>query len=170
MTPREPRRKVLAQARMRRGSIWEDVCIRNVSSRGLLLRTESPPEPGTYVEIRRLSQIIVGRSVWRHGQDFGIRTQDVVDVSAILTDAEWSGTGSPVPGVPHQVERRSDPQRRAGADVAWQFERSRQLSSAIQFLIVAAVGLAAAGFAAGMAYELLSQPLDAVQVHLAGRN
>ncbi|HLZ79362.1 MAG TPA: hypothetical protein VKQ09_08490, partial [Sphingomonas sp.] len=113
---------------------------------------------------------IVGRSVWRHGQDFGVRTQDVVDVGAILTDVEWSGTGLPVPEMPHQMEWRSDPQRRAAADVAWQFERSRRLSSAIQFLIVAAVGLAAAGFAAGMAYELLSRPLDAVQIRLAGRN
>ncbi len=170
MTPREPRRKVLAHARMRSGGVWEDVCICNVSSRGLLLRTESPPAPGTYVEIRRMSQIIVGRSVWRRGQDFGVRTQDVVDVNAILTDSESPGTGRPMSGMPHQEERRSDPQRQTAGDLAWQLERSRRLSSAFQFLIIAAVGLAAAGFAAAMVYELLSRPLDAVQVHLAGRN
>lgn len=59
---REERVKVLAKARMRDGSAWSDVCLVNLSSRGAGLQCAAPPSTGTYVEIKRGSNVlIVGR-------------------------------------------------------------------------------------------------------------
>lgn len=86
MKPREPRRKVLIPSRMNVDGVWVDVCIHNISSRGLLAKTERPPVPGTYVEIRRGTQIIIGRAVWRSGAHFGIRCQERLNVQVIINE------------------------------------------------------------------------------------
>jgi hypothetical protein len=65
---------VLAKARMRHGNAWSDVCLVNLSSRGAGLQCATPPGPGSYVEIKRGSNVvIVGRVAWSHGHRFGIR-------------------------------------------------------------------------------------------------
>src|SRR5690606_30114952 len=81
---REPRRQVILPARMRVGGQWCDVRIRNVSSRGLMAQGEDAPQTGTYVEIRRADQVVIGRTVWRNGDRFGVRTQDQLNVEALL--------------------------------------------------------------------------------------
>jgi hypothetical protein len=68
---RQERRRVLIPARIKQGAGWTDVCIRNLSPRGLLLHGQSPPRPGSYVEVRRGSYIIVAR-------EYGLRTRSSV--------------------------------------------------------------------------------------------
>lgn len=53
MKPRELRRKVLISARMRTGASWGDVCLLNLSSRGVLAQAAVPPPKGAYIEVRR---------------------------------------------------------------------------------------------------------------------
>ena len=168
MITREPRRHALIDARMRYGSRWVDVSIRNVASRGLLVYADDPPPPGTQVEIRRASHVIIGRAVWRHEGDFGVRTLNVLDVPAILASDERPCVAVPTPNRSRTIERRSDPSRRQTADVTQRYERSRQDSSTLQFMVVVASGLAAAGFVAGMVYEALSTPFETVRALLAG--
>ena len=168
MITREPRHHALIDARMRCGSRWVDVSIRNIASHGLLVYADDPPPPGAQVEIRRASHVIIGRAVWRHEGDFGVRARDVLDVPAILAGDERPRVAAPAPNMSRTIERRSDPSRRSRADMARRYERSRQDSSTLQFMFVVASGLAAAGFVAGMVYEALSTPFDAVRAFLAG--
>lgn len=168
MIMREPRHRTLIDARMRCGSGWVDVSIRNIASHGLLVYADDPPPPGTHVEIRRASHVILGRAVWRHEGDFGVRALDVLDVPAILAGEERSRASGSAPSRPRSVERRSDPGRLPAADMTRRFEKSREDSSTLQFMLIAASGLAAAGFAAGIVYELLATPFSMVRTLLAG--
>src|SRR3546814_3873683 len=60
--PRETRHPVLIPARMRVGQSWIEVVIHNLSSGGALVASDEAPERGTYIEIRRGRQTIIGRS------------------------------------------------------------------------------------------------------------
>lgn len=168
MITRGPRQHTLMDARMWYDSHWVDVSIRNVSSHGLLVHAEDPPPPGTQVEIRRASHVIIGRAIWRHDGDFGVRALDVVDVPGILAGDRHPHAAVPASGMPRTIERRSDPARLQTATVAQRYDASRQDSSTLQFMFVVASGLAAAGFAAGMVYEALSAPFSALRAIFAG--
>jgi hypothetical protein len=163
MKPREPRRTVLIQARMRTGAFWSDIVIHNVSSRGLMVQTEQPPEPGTYVEIRRGAQVIIGRSVWRTVRNFGVLTQDRIDIEAVIKGPELPAAQRPTT---LQPERRADPQRQM-SDVAYRAARSRQTSALLQYIVIGVVSIVAAGFAASEVYALLTRPLTTISSHLS---
>lgn len=163
--PREPRRNVLIQARMRYDGARADVCIRNVSSQGFLIQAAAPPPRGSYVEIFIGSYTVVGRVVWGKGHQFGIRTQVRMDVSA-LAGSFAPSRPAPDPARPSGKRLRPEPQKLSSADLARRHERSRQLSVAIEFGCIAACGAAAALFAAGAVYELLSHPMQRVSQHL----
>lgn len=160
MTKREPRRKVLVRARMRLGNDWSDVTIRNMSSRGLMAQAVDAPVTGSYVEIRRGRQIVIGRTVWCNGQNFGVRTQDRIDVEAIVTEVPQRPQGD-------HAERR-DAATRHAPSAAQRLERSRRISSAAQFLAIGAIGVAAAFYVAQSVFNLLSAPLTAVRAALGG--
>ncbi len=162
MRKREPRRRTLISARMRCGDTWTDVSIRNISSRGLQLETEGPPPPGTYVEVRRGTNVMVGRTMWQSGRRFGVSTQDKLNIPAIIappTDTRAAAAGE-------QVERRTDTRRRMSP--AERAETSRRIASTFQFVIVAGAGLAAAAAVASQVFSLLSRPLAAIGAHLLG--
>lgn len=153
---------------MRCGSRWVDVSIRNIASHGLLVYADDPPAPGTQVEIRRASHVIMGRTVWRHEGDFGVRALAVLDVPAILAGDERLHTTAPARRMPRIIERRSDPAQLKTADMVRRFERSRETSSTLQFIFIVVSGLAVAGFAAGMLYEILAAPFQTVRTLLLG--
>src|SRR3546814_17106618 len=73
--PRETRHPVLIPARMRVGQSWIEVVIHNLSSGGALVASDEAPERGTYIEIRRGRQTIIGRVVWRKHRFLGIQAQ-----------------------------------------------------------------------------------------------
>ncbi len=95
--PREPRQKVVLPARMRAGAGQVDVCIRDISSRGMLIQAGVPPARGTYVEILRPGYSVTGRVVWSKQHKFGVEARGKISLAAVL-------------------ERRSTP--RAGAGTA----------------------------------------------------
>ncbi len=165
MKAREPRRKILIHARMRVDGAWADVCLRDISSRGLLAMTASAPPRGTYVEIFRASIVIVGRVVWSNDRRFGVHTQERLNILAVIGEASKTGSSSN-PGAATVVERRSDPSRLTGAAVAERLERSRQISSAAQFSMLAAASLVAAVTVGTMVHDSLKQSLSAVSSHL----
>lgn len=88
MKPREARRKVLIKARMRRDNGWSDVCIRDISSRGLMLQAASAPARGSVVEVTRGRHMIIARVVWTNGQRFGVNTQERLNVDAIIAEPD----------------------------------------------------------------------------------
>jgi len=146
---------------MRAGLAWADACIRNISSRGLLVQAQEAPLPGTYIEIRRGTHVIIGRVVWRKAGQFGVHTQEGLDLEAIIDEADRSQSGGG-----KRRERRRDPERLTIADVARRLEHSRHVSAMIQFIVFMAAGLLVAGLAASAVYELLAAPMEMVEQHL----
>lgn len=168
MRTREPRRKVFVPARMRSGTIWVDVCIQNMSSRGCLVQAVDPPTSGDYVEIRKQSHVVVGRCVWRQGRMFGIRTQDRIDIEAIVSDAaRLHPQGAAAVAEPARSDRRIAPRKTDLADVAESAERSRRLSARLQFGTFVGAGLGVAVFAASMLQDVLAAPLRTIAAHLS---
>jgi hypothetical protein len=168
MRPREPRRVVMIPSRMQVGAAWTDVCIHNISSRGMLVAADEAPAPGTYVDIRRGSQVIIGRAVWRNGRFFGVRTQDKIDIDAIVREPRLAQRPKPQKPEAASADRRSKARLQADAAVARQLEQSRQAASAMQFVAFGIAGVLAAGVVATGAYEILSRPFAAVETALPG--
>lgn len=161
MKAREPRHPVMVQARMRSGSEWSDVIIHNVSRRGMMLRAAKPPMRGSYVEVRKATMTIIGRAVWVNGQRFGIRTQDVIDMPALLDHAAHQ-LGAAIGLTPPAGERRNAP-RAATITPAQAAERNRQRAAIGQFALIAVVGGVAAWFVADSVHNMLTAPFDAIR-------
>lgn len=162
---REPRRTVLIPSRMQVGAVWVDACIHNMSSRGMMLATDDPPAPGTYVDIRRGTQVVIGRVMWRKDRFFGIRTQDRLDLDAIVNEPRL--TARPQRKDVGAPDRRSRDRLVAEARIGQKVERSRQISMLMQFVVVLALGAAAAVLIGDHAYRLLAAPSRAIEGVLA---
>jgi hypothetical protein len=134
MTPREPRRSVLIRARMRIDGVRVDVCILNISSRGLLLQSSAAPSRATYIEIFCGSLTIVGRVVWSKNRRFGIQTQDRLNVDAVVEQSARPPSARDLASVARPSESRSPaPHKVTAVDVAQRYERSRQISMIFEF-------------------------------------
>lgn len=155
---REPRRNVLADARMRSDDVWSDIRIRNASSRGMMVETTDPPPRGAYIEIRRGALIVIGRVAWSRGQRFGFRSQDKIDVDALMAQAP--GNSKAAARKDESEERRKDPSR-LGETLKGE-ARSRQIASALQYAALGGAGLIAAMIAATLVGEVLSRPFESI--------
>jgi hypothetical protein len=69
---------------MRAGTGWSDVIIGNVSRRGMMLRCPVVPKHGAVVEISYRGGAVVGRVVWSSHDRCGVRTQEPIDLMALL--------------------------------------------------------------------------------------
>lgn len=99
---REERKALVLSARMLADEGWRDVTVRNVSSRGMMLRCATPPARNTFVEIRLQKARVVGRVVWSSEAACGINTQDTIDLSDLLSQ-------SPAKPRKGNIERRAHP-------------------------------------------------------------
>ena len=166
MKPRLPRTLIHVPARMRAGTTWSDVIIKNMSRRGLMAETLQVPTPRSYVEIRRGTQIIVGRVIWTSGRRFGVHTQEAVDFNTIVAEPRLlSRPRSNGEGTPDAIERRNNPDRHIDR-IASSADRSRQLSTAMQYLAVAAAAAIGAILLATEVYRLLTIPFQAISNQL----
>lgn len=132
MKAREKRRKVIIPARMRNEDGWVDAIIHNLSSQGLGLRSSSAPERGAYIEIFRLHYKLIGRVVWRNGDNFGVRLQDKVSVEDFI-----AAQPRPRNGEEDQRGERRGATRDAitppAPSIEERLERSRQISRMMNF-------------------------------------
>ena len=138
---RDSRHKVLLRGKMRAGALPSEVCVRDVSRRGLLLQAAAPPRPGTIVEIIVAKRSIVGRVRWAKGRRFGMELSPPISVEAFLTPGSIS-TGL-------HTQRKPAPSRRHG--------QSRHQSAQIQFAAIVVAGAIALGWIGSLAYEGASQ-------------
>lgn len=174
MRPREARIPVMIASRMRADGRWCDVRIHNISSRGMLLAADEAPGVGAYVEIRRGTQIIIGRVMWAKDRYFGLRSQEKLPVQAIIAEPRLTSRphvakadGAATDGA-KAGERRSGDRLAAENRAAHQAERSRALASMIQFGALACAGLGIAGWAASAVHGLLSAPAQQIGRVLGG--
>jgi hypothetical protein len=154
---REQRRKVLIRAKMRAGGQPIDVCIRDISSKGLMIQAHAPPARGTYVEIVGADYEVVGRVVWVRERRFGIRTREPMNILAMIGGAP----AGPSPRVP-----LPKPGRPAPAVARQSAGSSRALGKAMEFAMIGAFAAALAAALVSAAYTILSHPLESVSTHL----
>ena len=147
----------MIRARMRHGAAWNDARILNISSRGLLVHAPETPRRGAYVEICKGQHRIIARVVWTQDERFGAQTQDRLMVDSITTGIE------PPALTAEPDERRS---RARGPSAAERHAQSRRQSRTIEFLCVAALGMAAAAFAFDAIDQTLSRPLAQISKQL----
>lgn len=162
---REARRQVLIPCRMKSVRGWGDACIHNISSRGMMLACDDTLEPGEYVDIRRGRQVVIGRVIWRRDRFSGIRTQDVISADVLVNEPRLEGR-------PAQREvdgDRRDPRQRlvSEIDAARRMERSRSISSALQFGAIGLFGLAAAATIAVQVGHMLTDPTQRINQALS---
>jgi hypothetical protein len=159
--PREPRIRVHVPARMCADGTWHDITILNISTRGLMARTNAVPQARSYIEIRRGANVtIVGKVVWQDDRHFGIRTQDRIGISMLSDDGS-------VTAAPHDpvVERRAEPRPRK-LDPAEAFERSRQRAALFQFVALTGGGVVGAFVLASVVMDVLGKPFMTIASHL----
>ena len=151
MKAREERQKVMVRARMRSGASWDDVCIVNLSLHGVGIQAAKPPARGTYVEIRRGSNVIVARVAWTKGHRAGLRSQDAIFIHAVLREQPAN------PPTVEKVERRKMPR----APVL-RHEDSRLAARAMEFACLTIVACALAVGAFGAVEGALARPLSQI--------
>lgn len=157
MKPRDDRAKVLISARMRVDGHWTDVCVVNISRRGLGAQAATPPASGAFVEVRRGSQIVIARVVWTKKHRFGLRAQDPIAVDALI-----QGSGSVAHVSTPFIERRASPRPRRPQTA----EASRTIGRMLEF------GVAVVAFASvslllfEVVNQSLSSPFDQVRAAL----
>lgn len=164
--PREVRRNVMIPAFLHNGNAWCDANIINVSLRGLSLYTTNPPPAGAYVEVRRGTDVIVGRVVWANAGRFGVRTQDPLAIDSLVGNvapkcssrSNWDERPS---------KRRAEPRAER---LEWRHAQSREKGRALQFVSVAVLGLILAACAYQAVSEALSRPLSEVVMQLGAEH
>lgn len=140
---------------------WSNGCVHDVADKGLLISCTSPPPIGTYVDIRRGTLVIIGRVVWQSGSRFRVRTQDPVSIAALVNEPVLKSR-------PATSDRRSLGRVESGQSAIQQAERSRERSSAFQFVCIAIGGVGIAYYAAICCYQALAAPLEAITDALSG--
>ena len=81
----EERTKTLTPARLRGNWREQDVCIVDVSSRGLAATVEHPPQRGDFVELVVGDNTLVGQVKWSSTRRFGVALQDRISVVSLLS-------------------------------------------------------------------------------------
>ncbi len=149
----------MVRARVRSGAQWNDACILNVSSRGMLIHSAWPVVEGSTVEILRGDQLIVARVIWSEAGRSGIRSDERLPVEDILS-LEHSRSLQLIAsnGVLH--DRRKERQRIAG--------ESREHGRTIEFVAFGAIAVSLAFGLWAMTEAALSGPLARATVALGG--
>lgn len=149
---RDQRRKLAIAVRLKVGSRWGDATVLNASERGLMVRASEPPEYGSYVEVRRGAGVgIVARVIWRRGNEVGLRTQDEVNVQALMR-----------PPLKGRNRGRAASNMGASADVGpsepigVRLEGNRQKGSLLQYSALGGGVVVAACLAGAYVYDTLS--------------
>lgn len=156
--PREERRRVVLPVRIRVGSGWDDACILDISSGGMMIRARAPVARGSYVELRKGDHAIVARVVWQDERKLGLCTQDRLEVEQILS-------GKPATAVQLVSTKLRGSERRS---VPRSHEASRSRGRLFEFAAISALAASVAGFAYGIVHDVLAGPLQAVQAALGG--
>lgn len=157
---REQRATAFLNARMRADDGWSDITICNVSSRGLMAKRGTSPAKGSYVEIWHQHVCVVGHVRWSQGGRFGIRSQDKIDIAALLNSTP---ARRPFDGVERRSGSRPIPKSKAQPDVAAKADASRTFARASEWAAVAIAGAVAAGLLVTAASAALREPMQQVQ-------
>ena len=153
---REPRRKVTIRATMRADGPPADVCVRDISSRGMMIQAGAPPPRGTYVEIACAGHEIVGIVVWRRAHRFGVNSCERIDASALARQRP--------PGIAASRQRRGTGSL-AAARVTPQ---GRLVAGRMEFAVIVLLAAVLVVTLGVTTFQTLSRPFAAVSAALGG--
>ncbi|MEP7130542.1 MAG: hypothetical protein ABI770_05380 [Sphingomicrobium sp.] len=137
---------------------WSDVCILNVSSRGLQIRSIRGAAPGSTVELRHGDHVIVARVVWHNGTRAGLRAEDRVPVETIVIMARAAEVQPQAAALP-VADRRKRPRTH---------EEHRLRSRALEFASVGLIAIVLAATVFSMVEQAFAPPLAMVRTALGG--
>lgn len=80
----ETRTKALIRASLKDGGRERDICILDVSTRGLLATSASPPARGEFVELLVGRHKMVGHVKWVGERRFGVSLRERISVAALI--------------------------------------------------------------------------------------
>jgi hypothetical protein len=160
---RERRQVVFLAAQLRSDGGWSDITICNISSRGVMAKSAAPPPKGAFVEVRRGGCTVVGHVRWSQGSRFGLRSQTPIDLGALCDDAPKAAAR---PGERHRPAKAA-PLPPPPVPAAARWEKSRRLARFFDWLILAGVGIGAAGLVAQRVSTTLAAPLQQTRSALA---
>jgi hypothetical protein len=153
---KDARAKALIRARLRGAGGSRDVCILDVSARGLLVTGADAPPRGQFVELLTEHQALVGHVEWSHARRFGVSLRTRIDVGALLR------------GEAGDISEKARAQVVAvGIKAPW-FGGSRGLGQAAQFAVLVAAGVGAAiaiGHMVGLSLHGLHEARVAMAAH-----
>jgi hypothetical protein len=155
LKPREERRNVVLEARLRGDRGWGQACILNLSSRGLLVYSDAPANPGSYVEIRRGEPVIVARVVWRRSNRIGLSSREKLQLGEMVSGTAASA-GLQLTASNLAVERRKLSRE----------DQSRLRARRGQFAAIAAFGACLAGLSYVAATAILTPAMSKVTAAL----
>lgn len=135
----------------------------NLSDHGLMARCSDPPPRGSFIELHKGGMTIVGQVRWSRDQRIGVRTQDRIDVGAVLEEAPVAGPGGRSERRALAREGVAAPSRPTPTELA---ARSRRWSRVFDWAIIAAIGVVSAGVLAKQAHTLFSAPLQQARAAL----
>lgn len=171
---REARRQVLISCRLQSTAGWADACIHNISSRGMMIASDAVLSPGDYIEIRRGQQVVIGRIVWQRERFSGVRTQDVINIEALVKEPRLEqrpghGTDGERRLDMDRVSRNPSPRDRIAMEIstARRIERSQAISSRLQFSALCLFGVAAAVAIAMQVAQMLGNPAQRLESALS---
>lgn len=152
---REQRHDVAVPARLRLQTGWTDATILNLSSRGLMFRTQQRLERGHFLELRRGNHVIVARVVWSDGKRCGARAQDVLPVSDIIHDRKAARAAA-------AADRRLTPRT-----IAERADSSRRNGRSVEFFVLGMAVACGACLLADAAGSILAVPMARIELALA---
>lgn len=142
---------------MRAAAGWRDVCILNISSRGLMVRSLDPLAPGDTVELSRADQVVTATVVWKTGSCVGLMAAERLSVPDLLSGEDGCTAATQMTTCGSGAAAKM---RRTGVD-------SRIRARLLQFAGTAGIAALLAGGAALVAERALARPLAAVSAALA---
>jgi hypothetical protein len=154
---------------MRTEAGWSDVTIRDISSRGLGLRSARAPRRGDYVEVCRHHHKLIGRVMWAEGESFGVMLSDAIVVDDLLSSRPAPRGKSRDDSRERRVQSRRGPALGAAGPqvtVVSMAENSRHAARLMNFVAVAAIACIGAAIAASLAGSVLSEATEAVSAAL----
>lgn len=154
----EPRVRALVRARLRDGGGEREICLIDVSSRGLLATAARPPRRGEFVEIQIGQHRLAGHVKWASQRRFGMALQERVSVNAVV------GGGKRSIKLSHasvQAPRRSV--SRAGLPAAPQ--ATGRAAQFVLFLLLVGLGAVAIASLAGKEMAPLRKVVAAMKTH-----
>ncbi|GGD47691.1 hypothetical protein GRI62_08565 [Erythrobacter arachoides] len=80
----DARTTAMLQGRMRDAGGTYPVRVGDISAKGMLVVSERPPARGTIVDILVNGHHVAGQVRWVSGRRFGVRTNDRIDVAALV--------------------------------------------------------------------------------------